>query len=173
MWNYIFFSTIRNKRKNWLNFHQRMTNITYVGLRHTRPFRTQYCDEKELRYFDTFDPRVSMANKGKLFKNVTHLELLIVEKLTLAIRHLWLKIINLLQYIFRGHSNNTLIRDSILALFWPPPPPPCDIFIFLNHWFLGINCSEISNELETKYLLKPHLALWQKISYTKQLITVF
>ncbi len=53
------------------------------------------------------------------------------------------------------------------------PLPPCDIFQFQMTDFLGLNCFEILNELKSKYLLKPYLALCQKVFLPKALKTVF
>ncbi len=69
----------------------------------------------------------------------------------------------------RGHSNNTW---HFFGTFLTPPPPVWH-FSFSNHWFLVLNCSKTSNELERKYLMQPYLALWQKISGPKALITWF
>ncbi len=57
-----------------------------------------------------------------------------------------------------GHSNNTW---HFFAAFLTAPPPPVWHYYIFNHWILALNCFEISNETETKYLLKLYLALWQ------------
>ncbi len=46
-------------------------------------------------------------------------------------------------------------------------------FSIFDDWFLGLNCFEILNVIEGKYLLKPYLALCQKVFLPKALKTVF
>ncbi len=48
------------------------------------------------------------------------------------------------QHSLKGYSNNTW--------HFSDPQPPVWHFSLLDHWFLGINCLKISNELERKYL---------------------
>ncbi len=73
------------------------------------------------------------------------------------------------KHTLRGHSNNTW---HFLSTFLTPPPPVWHFSIF-DDWFLGLNCSKISNELERKFLLGPYLALWQKVSCPKAIIPSF
>ncbi len=67
-------------------------------------------------------------------------------------------------------ENKTLIGNKVILCIFVLvkyskiliPPPLYDIFLFYL-WFSGLNCFQIANKLERKYLLKPYLALLPKI----------
>ncbi len=62
---------------------------------------------------------------------------------------------------------------TLFGTFLNPPSPSVWHFFIFDNLFLGLNCFKILKELARKYLLKPYLALWQKVFLPKALKTVF
>ncbi len=81
-------------------------------------------------------------------------------KVTIIIKFYVETLSNALLYLLVwSHSNNTW------HFLWH--------FSIFDDWFLGLNCFEILNDLERKYLSKPYLALWHNFFLPKAFKTKF